>query len=165
MVILISLMCGRAFGGLVHPGDERQWSSANQLSGAAAAPAIDPWQSNAPRVLADAPPRQVQSALGTKAQAEDDDQLAEVAADDSLAGHPLWDADATSPSSSRLSIPTVDALAAATGGRLSPSMVFDAPDDEPTASQQQLVPLPPAGLTGFIGLIGAAAATKLRRFR
>src|SRR5690242_19188274 len=111
-VILISLLNGRAFGGLVHPGDERRSLPANQLSGAAATPAIDPWQCDAPRVLADAPPRQVQSALEMKAQTvEADDQIGEVAAaDDSLdSRHPLWDGAALSPSSARLSIPTVDA--------------------------------------------------------
>jgi hypothetical protein len=64
-----------------------------------------------------------------------------------------------------LMIPTVQAFAAATGSDLGRRMIFDAPDTDQSESPQQLIPLPPAGWTGMMGLVSLGVVGKLRRLR
>jgi hypothetical protein len=68
-------------------------------------------------------------------------------------------------SASQSLIPPVQAFAAATAaGDLGNRMIFDAPDNE-SESPQQLIPLPPAGWTGMMGLVSLGVVGKLRRLR
>ncbi len=75
---------------------------------------------------------------------------------------------ATPPTSSASQslIPTVQAFAAATAaGDLGKKMIFDAPDTDESHGPQQLIPLPPAGWTGMMGLVSLGVVGKLRQLR
>jgi hypothetical protein len=60
-------------------------------------------------------------------------------------------------------IPTVQAFAAANGGVLPRTLIYDS-EDVP-AGEQTLIPLPPAGWSGLIGLATLASASGVRKFR
>jgi hypothetical protein len=71
------------------------------------------------------------------------------------------------PAAGESSIPTVQALAAATGGALSRPTIVSTADTESVddLGGQTLIPLPPAAWTGMAGLVTLGALSKLRRLR
>jgi hypothetical protein len=87
-------------------------------------------------------------------------------ADDGVRPSLLETATPPAASGSQSLIPTVQAFAAASAaGDLGKRMIFDAPDTNESHGPQQLIPLPPAGWTGMMGLVSLGVVGKLRRLR
>jgi len=159
--ILAACSGGVAFAGSVEPGND-QPKVDSHITMTPAPPRAPGEPSAVPTILPPTPAPSVHAqtslppaSLTTRAAFADD------------AGRtPLLDATPL-PASEQPSLPTVQALAAATDGTLNPTLVFDAPaaDADDTDAAQTLIPLPPAGWTGMAGLVSLGVVGKLRRMR